>query len=132
LIDHITIRVSDVERARKFYEQVFLPLGYKISFGEEKVFWAFDVGKGCLFEIAQYTGQTPLTPVHVAFRVESPAHVQQMYDAAMAAGARDNGPPGPRPQYTKNYFACFVFDQDGHNIEAVFDEISTEAGAERE
>jgi catechol 2,3-dioxygenase-like lactoylglutathione lyase family enzyme len=121
LIDHITIRVSDVERSKSFYERAFLPLGYKVSFGEEKVFWAFDVGKGCLFEIAQYGGQTPLTPVHVAFRVDSPGRVQELYDAALEAGATDNGAPGPRPQYTKSYFACFVLDPDGHNIEAVFD-----------
>ena len=97
-----------------------MPLKYKVSFGEAPYFWAFDLGKG-LFEIAQHKGEGGITSFHIAFRVKSHEEVQAFYAAALEAGAKDNGLPGPRPQYTPNYFACFVLDPDGHNIEAVFD-----------
>lgn len=121
MIDHVTIPVSNVEESRKFYESAFLPLGYKISFGEAGVFWAFDLGKGFLFEICAQKTKEPLTNFHIAFRAESQIKVQEFYGAALKAGAKDNGAPGLRPEYTENYYACFVLDHDGHNIEVVFD-----------
>ena len=57
--------------------------------------------------------------IHIAFRAASRAHVDAFYRAALAAGSRDNGPPGPRPHYHENYYGAFVLDLDGHNIEAV-------------
>ncbi|KEI72455.1 VOC family protein [Endozoicomonas elysicola] len=121
MIDHVTISVSDVELSRKFYEAAFRPLGYKIAFGEEGRMWAFDLGKGFLFEIRSPNTTEALTSFHIAFRAESQLKVQEFYEAALQAGARDNGAPGSRPQYTENYYACFVYDPDGHNIEAMFD-----------
>ena len=121
MIDHVTISVSDVELSRKFYEEAFRPLGYKVSFGEKGKMWAFDLGNGFLFEICSPKTKDNLTSFHIAFRAESQLKVQEFYDAALKAGARDNGAPGPRPHYTENYYACFVHDPDGHNIEVVFD-----------
>lgn len=121
MIDHVTIPIRDLEKSRRFYEQAFEPLGYCVAFGEAPYFYAFDIGKG-LFEIMQYNGAAPITSFHIAFRVATPEKVQEFYRAALAAGARDNGAPGPRPHYTPNYYACFVLDPDGHNIEAVFDQ----------
>ncbi|EGR0146917.1 MULTISPECIES: VOC family protein [Vibrio] len=121
MIDHVTIPVSDLERSRKFYEEAFSPLGYKIAFGGKGKFWAFDLGKGFLFEICSAKAEGALTSFHIAFRVASQQKVREFYDSAISAGARDNGAPGPRPHYTENYYACFVHDPDGHNIEAVFD-----------
>ena len=121
MIDHVTIRVSHLAQSKSFYEKAFSPLGFKLSFGEEGVFWAFDIGSGCLFEIAQFSGEGPLTPVHIAFRARSQEKVREFYRAALDAGALDNGQPGPRPQYSKNYYACFIRDPDGHNIESVLD-----------
>ena len=124
MIDHITIEVGDLEKSRLFYESAFAPLGYRLSFGKEGVFWAFDVGNGCLFEI-QRTGEAPpLTHLHVAFRVGSKAEVDAFHQSALAAGAKDNGAPGPRPDYAVNYYACFVLDPDGYNIEAMINEPS--------
>jgi catechol 2,3-dioxygenase-like lactoylglutathione lyase family enzyme len=60
--------------------------------------------------------------VHVAFRVGGKADVDAFYRAALDAGAADNGAPGPRPEYTANYYACFVLDPDGYNIEAMINE----------
>jgi len=122
MIDHITIAVSDLQKSRLFYESALAPLGYSLSFGKEGVFWAFDVGDGSLFEIQKADSKPPLTHLHVAFRVKNTAEVEAFYRAALDAGAGDNGAPGPRPQYAANYYACFVLDPDGYNIEAVVNE----------
>lgn len=124
MIDHVEIPVSDLKASRAFYEKAFLPLGFKLSFGDEDRFWAFDLAGNGLFEI--YQAKSVFTKIHVAFRVNSRDSVHEFYNAAIAAGAKDNGPPGPRPNYTPNYFACFVFDPDNHNIEAVHDKWRTE------
>ncbi|TLX14404.1 VOC family protein [Rhizobium sp. MHM7A] len=121
MIDHITIAVSDLERSKAFYESALEPLGYRCAFGKESVFWAFDVG-GSLFEIQRTDEKPPLTRLHVAFRVRDRAEVAAFYQAALQAGARDNGAPGPRPEYAGNYYACFVLDPDGYNIEAMINE----------
>lgn len=121
MIDHVTIKVSNLERSRQFYEKAFEPLDYQLAFGKEKVFYAFDLGKGFLFEIAQHASKENLTSVHVAFRAPSQEKVKAFYQSALAAGGIDNGAPGPRPNYTENYYACFILDPDGHNIEAMFD-----------
>ena len=120
MIDHVTFAVADLDASRRFYEQAFAPLGYHVSFGEDGVFWAFDIGDG-LFEIKQAETDEPLTRVHVAFRVASRALVDAFHAAALTAGGRDNGAPGPRPEYTENYSACFVLDPNGYNIEAMID-----------
>jgi catechol 2,3-dioxygenase-like lactoylglutathione lyase family enzyme len=122
VIDHITIEVSDLDKSKLFYEKAFAPLGHPLSFGKDGVFWAFDVGNGCLFEIQSTGEKPPLTHLHVAFRVKSKAEVDAFYRAALEAGARDNGAPGPRPEYTETYYACFVLDPDGYNIEAMINE----------
>lgn len=121
MIDHVTIKVSNLEKSREFYEKAFAPLGYKVAFGKNGVFYAFDIGKGFLFEIAQHNDECQITSVHIAFRVQNQEKVREFYRAAIAAGATDNGAPGPRPAYTENYYACFVLDPDGHNIESMFD-----------
>lgn len=96
MIDHITIAVSDLEKSKRFYERALEPLGYRLSFGKAAVFWTFDVG-GSLFEIQHTDDKPPVTRLHVAFRVQSRAEVEAFYRAALEAGARDNGAPGPRP-----------------------------------
>ena len=124
MIDHITVFVTDLTKSRAFYEKAFTPFAFSLSFGQEKKFWAFDVGDGALFEIAQYTGKDKLTHCHIAFRANSQEQVREFYEVALTAGGRCNGKPGPRPQYTKNYYAAFIIDPDGHNIEAVFDKVN--------
>lgn len=127
MIDHITIAVSDLDRSKHFYERAFAPLGYSVSFGKEGIFWAFGVGDG-LFEISATMAQhPPFTRLHVAFRAKSKEEVDGFYRAALAAGAQDNGPPGPRPAYSKSYYACFVLDPDGYNIEAMINAPTSEA-----
>jgi catechol 2,3-dioxygenase-like lactoylglutathione lyase family enzyme len=101
--------------------KVGMPFDYKVSFGDEERFWAFDIGNGALFEIAQYKDSEKLTSCHIAFRANSQKQVEQFYEAALAAGGKCNGAPGLRPQYTETYYAAFIIDPSGHNIEAIFD-----------
>lgn len=118
MIDHVTITVTDLRQSRLFYEAALAPLGYRLAFGKDDMFWAFDVGDG-LFEIQQSDQPRPLTTVHVAFRARRKAEVEAFHRAALDAGARDNGAPGPRPSYGASYYAAFILDPDGHNIEAM-------------
>ena len=124
MIDHMGISVSDLARSRAFYEAALGPLGMAVQmevggdntesggsalgFGVpgEKIFWIGDgekVGEG----------------THVAFRADRREQVDAFYAGGLSAGGRDNGPPGPRPHYGPNYYAAFLHDPDGANIEAV-------------
>lgn len=124
MLDHVGFAVADAERSRRFYEQALAPLGISLimsvtpeqteaggtahGFGSDgkPYFWIGDnerVGEG----------------THVAFKVDTRAEVHAFYEAALAAGGRDNGAPGLRPRYHPNYYAAFVHDPDGANIEAV-------------
>lgn len=124
MIDHIGFSVSDFERAKAFYTKALTPLGYtlivevpahKTEAGHAAA--GFGAGGKPDFWIA---GEGKLErPVHVAITTKDRAAVDAFYKAAIAAGGKDNGPPGLRPQYHPNYYGAFVRDPDGHNIEAV-------------
>jgi len=115
MIDHIGIAVSDLARSIEFYRKALAPLGYELimSFPEVAGFGAG--GKPDLW-IAK---GAPQDHVHVAIRSKGRAEVRAFYEAAIAAGGRDNGPPGVRAHYHPDYYGAFVLDPDGHNIEAV-------------
>jgi catechol 2,3-dioxygenase-like lactoylglutathione lyase family enzyme len=123
MIDHTGIDVSDPVRSRRFYEEALAPLGYQVLMEVPKEFTGGVVvlGMGVPpkpdFWIHQGTPQTPR--VHVAFTAASREVVDAFHRAALAAGGKDNGPPGPRPHYHAGYYGAFVLDPDGHNIEAV-------------
>jgi putative intracellular protease/amidase/catechol 2,3-dioxygenase-like lactoylglutathione lyase family enzyme len=119
-IDHTTMPVKDLARSKEFYERAFKPLGIKLAFGEEGVFWAFDLGCG-LFEFRQAGEGESIGRTHIAIRVADHESVKKFHEAALEAGGKDNGGPGPRKEYTPNYYASFVLDPDGHNIEAMYD-----------
>src|SRR3989344_788842 len=120
MIDHVMIEVSNLKKSKDFYEKAFQHLGYKIAFGEEGIFWAFNIGEG-LFEIMQSESKKVINTVHIAFKVKNKEQIHKFYEAAIKAGGKDNGKPGPCPEYTKTYYASFVFDLDGHNVEAMID-----------
>ncbi len=124
MIDHAGFAVSDLARSRAFYEAALAPLGWTcvmeigpertqsggtaLGFGttDNPFFWIADkerVGEG----------------THVAFTAASRAQVRAFHRAALAAGGRDNGGPGLRPPYGAHYYAAFVYDPDGINVEAV-------------
>ncbi len=123
MIDHTGVAVSNFSKSKKFYEVALAPLGYKMLL--ELTAEQTDGYEGAGFGvppkpdlwIGKGTPQNP--PVHIAFRADSRAQVDAFYKAALAAGGRDNGAPGVRPHYHTHYYAAFVLDPDGHNIEAV-------------
>ncbi|MBC7801111.1 MAG: VOC family protein [Gemmatimonadaceae bacterium] len=115
-LDHVGISVTDFARSRAFYVGAFEPLGIPLS--KEGETWALmgaDGGTALWFGV---DGQVP-SRIHIAYMAATRAQVHAFHAAALAAGGRDNGGPGLRPQYGPNYYAAFVLDPDGHNIEAV-------------
>lgn len=117
MIAHTSIPVGNYLKAKKFYTKVLAKLGYKqnMEYGEAA---GFNDGKNTDFWIA--TSDKGVIPLHVAFEARTKAQVKAFYKAALAAGAKDNGAPGYRKAYWPGYYAAFVHDADGHNIEAVF------------
>ena len=124
MIDHVGFPVSDYARSKTFYEKALSPLGYLVIMEVQQnehdakaCGFGFGPSGKPDFWIAGGTPQPRRT--HVAFRAASRAEVDAFYRAALAAGGRDNGPPGIRAHYHPNYYGAFVLDPDGHNIEAV-------------
>ena len=122
MLDHAGFPVSDYARSKAFYLQALAPLGYAL-----------------VMEVQQHENDAPAAgfgangkpdfwiggegglqrPIHIAIAAQDRAAVDAFYRAAIAAGGKDNGAPGLRPHYHPNYYAAFVLDPDGHNIEAV-------------
>lgn len=122
MLDHVSIAVADIVRSIAFYSQALAPLGitrlksyggtddepHHVGFGSEYKPYLW-LGKG-----------EPMRGyLHIALAAPDRAGVDAFYRAALAAGGRDNGPPGPRPQYHERYYGAFVLDPDGCNLEAV-------------
>jgi catechol 2,3-dioxygenase-like lactoylglutathione lyase family enzyme len=123
MIDHIGFPVANFAYSRAFYVAALTPLGFVpvMDVTKEQTGGYEGTGFGSpgrpQFWIG--TGDKHGGSMHVAFVPTSRAAVDAFYKAAIAAGGRDNGPPGLRPHYHENYYGAFVFDPDGHNIEAV-------------
>ncbi len=119
VVDHITIGVSDLERSRAFYRAALAPLGFT-----ERGPWREGVrettfGVRGADDFALSLEYPPAAGVHVAFAADTREQVDAFHAAALAAGGRDNGAPGLRPEYSASYYGAFVLDPDGHNVEAV-------------
>ncbi len=121
MIDHIGLAVSDLARSRAFYETALAPLGYRVvaviernEVGGRVVMFGRDEP---VFVIADK--ERPGEGNHVAFRADARSQVDAFHAAAVAAGGKDNGGPGLRDRYGPHYYAAFVLDPDGFNIEAV-------------
>jgi len=122
MLDHAGFPVSDYARSKAFYLQALAPLGYVLVMEVQQdendgQAAGFGVGGKPDFWIGGEGGLQ--RPIHIAIAAQNRAAVDAFYRAALAAGAKDNGAPGLRPQYHPNYYAAFVLDPDGHNIEAV-------------
>ena len=116
VFDHIGFNVTDFPKAKEFLVKALQPLGIGIT--SEGEGWAMvgRQGEGN-FWFGSF-GRSP-GPIHIAFAAANREQVRQFYAAALAAGGKDNGSPGLRPQYHPNYYGAFVIGPDGHNIEAV-------------
>lgn len=119
MLDHIKIRVANLSKSKLFYKKALAPLGLKIVLGSAKEqYFGFGLNKDPFFEIQQADKKHPAhTNVHIAFKAKDQKTVKAFYSAARAAGGKDNGAPGRCPEYTEKYYAAFVFDMDGNNIE---------------
>ena len=121
MFDHVQIKVDDLVRSRAFYEPVLGALGYKVVFDVEAVVVGFGNNPHDMFEVRQAGPDVPLSKAaHIAFIAKSERAVRAFHAVALAHGAKDNGAPGLRPYYEEGYFAAFVIDPNGHNLEAVF------------
>jgi catechol 2,3-dioxygenase-like lactoylglutathione lyase family enzyme len=123
MLDHIGLNVSNIARSRAFYEAALQPLGFSVLMqvtreitGSDAEHLGFGAGKPDFW--ISSTGN-PHSRLHIAFKAQDRKAVDAFYKAAMAAGGKDNGAPGLRPQYHPNYYGAFVFDPDGNNAEAV-------------
>ena len=122
MLDHAGFPVSDYKSSKAFYEKALAPLGYVLVMEvqqdrNDSPAAGFGAGGKPDFWIGGEGGLNK--PMHVAILAKDRATVDAFYQAALAAGGRDNGAPGLRPHYHPNYYGAFVFDPDGNNIEAV-------------
>jgi catechol 2,3-dioxygenase-like lactoylglutathione lyase family enzyme len=117
-IDHVTLRVRDLDASRSFYEAALEPFGIRVVTYDEddptKIAFGPEGSEDFLI-----TEGEPAAPVHVAFLAQDPVTVDAFHAAATEAGGKDNGEPGRRPQYHERYYAAYVLDPDGNNVEAV-------------
>ena len=115
LIDHVHLIASDLAATRRFYDAALGALGRKVEGEGEGYFWSDE-----LFVSSEAMKTSGATHVHLAFQAADRAEVDRFHAAALAAGGRDDGKPGMRPEYHPGYYAAFVIDPDGNNLEAVF------------
>jgi catechol 2,3-dioxygenase-like lactoylglutathione lyase family enzyme len=111
LIDHVHLRVADLEASKRFYRAALEAVGLSLSWESESAFSAD--------ELFVSDDGTPTSGLHLAFQAADREAVERFYEAALEAGGRDNGRPGER-DYHPGYFAAYVIDPDGNNVEAVF------------
>ncbi|MEM7614146.1 MAG: VOC family protein [Pseudomonadota bacterium] len=121
MFDHVEFRVAQITEARRFYGAICAAVGAR------EIFFDADVGEvgfgvGEVVTLLLTGGAATVPKMHICFRSPDKTSVERAYAAALAAGGRCNGPPGYRTDYGPGYFAAFMIDPDGHNIEALFRE----------
>jgi catechol 2,3-dioxygenase-like lactoylglutathione lyase family enzyme len=121
VIHHIDLAVSHLERSCEFYVRALTPLNLSLLARHKHPDGSEVLGFGSLPDPVFWirNGQPPIARVHVAFLASSRLSVDSFYREALEAGGVSNGEPGLRPRYAENYYAAFVLDPDGNNIEAV-------------
>jgi catechol 2,3-dioxygenase-like lactoylglutathione lyase family enzyme len=116
MLDHVSLSVTDPTRSQAFYTHALAPLGYRVIAQYDGGF-GIGLEGGSSVWVSAGSAQKPIA--HLAFRAQDRKQVEAFYRAALAAGGRDNGKPGLRENYSPTYYAAFVLDPDGNNIEAV-------------
>jgi catechol 2,3-dioxygenase-like lactoylglutathione lyase family enzyme len=116
MYDHVGLRVADIPASVRFYGAVLAPLGYVLaSQGEDYAGFGPKGAPALWLHLSAERGRG----THIALRAPNREAVQRFHAAGLEAGAKDNGAPGLRPDYASNYYAAFLIDRDGHNVEAV-------------
>jgi catechol 2,3-dioxygenase-like lactoylglutathione lyase family enzyme len=124
---HIGFAVRDIKKSKEFYSAALAPLGLLLE-KEKTDSLHFGKGDGKTMLWIHTRGQIT-SPFHFSFEADNRTQVQEFYNAALAAGGTDNGAPGVRENYSANYYATFVLDPDGHNLEVVYREENSGADA---
>lgn len=116
MFDHLGFGVSNLAQSKAFFLQALQPVGVALVMEGP-----YGVGMGKHGKPSLWIHETTLAPapMHLAFTATSRLEVEAFYRAALAAGGRDNGPPGLRPHYHEHYYGAFVIGPDGHNVEVV-------------
>lgn len=123
MFNHVQVKVKNLNISRKFYDAIMEILGYHVVLEIKDVVMGYGTSVHDMFEIRQYDEKSPLSQcVHLAFNAPSKECVDAFYHEALAKGATCNGKPGFRPEYEEGYYAAFVIDPNGDNIEAVYSE----------
>jgi catechol 2,3-dioxygenase-like lactoylglutathione lyase family enzyme len=117
MIDHVTANVADLVAAKAFYAEALAPLGYSVQMEVDGAAVGFGTGEG--IPPFWISNRPERGAIHIAFAAPNRETVDAFYSAAIAAGASDNGAPGLRPELHESYYAAFVHDASGNNIEAV-------------
>jgi catechol 2,3-dioxygenase-like lactoylglutathione lyase family enzyme len=118
MFDHVKFGVTDYAASKQFFLKALEPLGIYVG-GEGGPAYGVELCTKSNASLCLFQTQEKPAHLHLAFVAENRQQVDAFYRAALEAGAKDNGPPGLRPQYNKNYYAAFVIGPDGHNIEVV-------------
>jgi catechol 2,3-dioxygenase-like lactoylglutathione lyase family enzyme len=117
MYDHIGLRVKDLDASVRFYSAALGALGHVLGSSDQSAAGLGPEGAPALWLYAD--AKLAHSLVHVAFSAQSRAAVDAFYRQGLKTGGRDNGPPGPRKDYSPTYYAAFLFDPDGNNVEAV-------------
>ena len=131
MLHHVSVGVTNFERAAKFYDAVLATLGYKrvADYAPHAIGYGTDHPE---FWIGAPHNQLPMTAgngVHMGFSARTKAQVQKFHEVALAHGASNDGEPGPRPDYGPDYYGAFVYDLDGNKIEATLHPAPAKAAA---
>ena len=118
MFDHIGLKVKDLDASVRFYSAALGPLGYEVTSQDETLAGFGDKGGSSLWLYAD--AKLAHSLVHIAFSAPSRAAVDAFHREGLKARGRDNGAPGVRQDYSPNYYAAFLFDPDGNNVEAVY------------
>jgi catechol 2,3-dioxygenase-like lactoylglutathione lyase family enzyme len=116
MVEHVAVNVGEWDRAKRFYEKLLGTLGYRVVYEEDGTLAYFADHRGLDFGIGR---RDPIGGAHVAFACPDRDAVDRFHEVGLAAGGTDNGSPGIRAQYDANYYAAYVLDPDGNNIEGV-------------
>jgi predicted lactoylglutathione lyase len=121
IFNHVQIKVRNLKTSRVFYDAIMNVLGYSVVLAIKDEVVGYGTSVHDMFEIRQSDEKAPLSQsVHVAFNASNINSVDAFYRIAIQTGAKCNGKPGLRPEYEDGYYAAFITDPDGHNIEAVY------------
>ena len=119
MIDHVSIGVRDIARTKRFYDAALQPLGYTcLSEGDSSLGYGRDAVAFWISRTARPVPADEASGLHFCFAAPTRTGVDAFHAAALGAGGRDNGKPGPRPDYGAKYYAAFVVDPDGYRLEA--------------